>query len=201
MSEYSLQQEKLKIVLRKTLPQSFISILLPLIFYSILRSSMNDDMLQSVFKLFFGLFLVYTLIRESLRIYRIRKDWLSFKITITENAIQKKQYKTPETIIPINQIVKIVQIADGVSIQSEQANIWIYIPNDIENYEELISKLNTLNPIEVSPLMSVRVPSDNAFRQSVRPGSALRRLLLGIAIGFGILTALFLLLIVLLSWG
>lgn len=85
------------------------SLLLPLILYFILRSSVNDDMINGVFKLFCGLFLLYTLIRESLRLYKIRRDWLSFKICITKDAIQKKQYKTPETIIPINQIAKIVK--------------------------------------------------------------------------------------------
>lgn len=102
-------------------------------------------------------------------------------------------------VIPINQIVKIVQIADGVSIQSEDANKFIYIPKDIENYEEVICKLNAFKPIEVSSLMSIRTPADYALRQNTGCGSVLKRLLLGITIGFGILIALFLFLI-LFSW-
>ncbi len=199
MKEYLLQQEKLKTVLIKTLPHSFISLLLPLILYFIMRSSV-DDYILGFFRLLCGLFLIYTLIKESLRIYKIRRDWLSFKILITENSIQKKQSKTMDIVIPINQLVKIVQIADGVSIQSEDANKFIYIPKDIENYEEVICKLNAFKPIEVSSLMSIRTPSEYALRQSTEPGSRLKRLLLGTAIGFGIITVLFLSLIILLAW-
>lgn len=199
MSEYSLQKENFKTVLRKPLLFSFMSLLLPLILYFILKSSVDDYMIQGVFKLFCGLFLVYTLIKESLRIYRIRRDWFSFKISITEDTIHKKQYKTKDTIIPINQIVKIVQIADGVSIQSEEANKFLYIPNDIENYEEVLSKLNSLRSIEVSSLMSIRIPSEYTIRQQIVPGSALKRLSLVIGAGFGILIFLFLLIVIILS--
>lgn len=199
MCEYSLRQEDFKTVLRKTLLYSFMSLLLPLILYFILTSSVNDYMIQGVFKLFCGLFFVYTFIKDSLRIYRIRRDWISFKISITEDAIRKKQYKTEDTIIPINQIVKIVQIADGVSIQSEEANKFLYIPNNIENYEEVLGKLNCLKPIEVSSLMSVRIPSEYTIRQHIKHGSALKRLFLVIGVGFGIVLILFLLVIILLS--
>ncbi|KAF5071964.1 hypothetical protein DSECCO2_206310 [anaerobic digester metagenome] len=199
MCDYSLQKEKFKTVLRKSLLFSFMSLLLPLILYFFLRSIANDFMIQSVFKLFCGFFFIYTLIKESLRIYRIRRDWFSFKISITEDAIYKKQYKTEDTIIPINQIVKIVQIADGVSIQSEEANKFLYIPNNIENYEEVLGKLNSLKPIEVSSLMSVRIPSEYTIQQHIKHGSALKRLFLVIGVGFGILILLFLLLIILLS--
>jgi hypothetical protein len=198
MSEYSLQKENFKIVLRKAFLYSFMSLLLPLILYFILKSSVDDYMIQGVFKLFCGLFFVYTLIKESLRIYRIRRDWLSFKILITEDAIHKKQYKTEDTIIPTNKIVKIVQVADGVSIQSEEANKFLYIPKNIENYEEVLSKLNSLKPIEVSSLMSLRIPSEYTIQQHIKHGSALKRLFLAIGVVLGVLLILFLLLIILL---
>lgn len=191
MKEYSLQKDTLKPVLLKALPFSFILLLFPWILYFIITSSVNEDMLLGFIKLLCGLLFIYTLIRESIKIYKIRRDWLSFKILITEDSIQKKQYKTMDIVIPINQIVKIVQIADGISIQSEYENKFIYIPKDIENYEEVLCKLNALKPIVVSPLTSVRTPSDYALRQNARHGSALKRLSLGIAVGLGILIVLF----------
>ena len=195
MNEYSLKRESLKILLKKIIPTSLLSLLLPIILYFILKSSLIGSPINGLLTLFFLFLFLYNLIKESIKIYRTRRDWLSFKIIISNDSIMKHQRNIPEVIISIDQIERVAQVTGGVSIQTDDPQKFIFVPSDIENYEELTSNLNTYRPIEVSPITSVRMSPEYTLKQHIKPGTALKKLFIGIGIGFGVLLSFFLLII------
>jgi hypothetical protein len=73
---------------------------------------------------------------------------------------------------------------------------FIFIPSTLDGYEQLKQELIKTQPIEVSPLNSIRVPPQYILNQHIKPGNALKRVIRAIGISFGVFIFFFLLLIV-----
>jgi Ca2+/Na+ antiporter len=185
MREYSLKQEKFQSLFKRVIPVSLISVLFPIILFFILRSSLSDTPVIGFITVLCAILFLYRFAKETIKIIRIKRDWKSFKILYSDFSIIKKQDKTPDIEIMFREISRIIQVTGGISIQTEDPHAFIFIPSDLNNYEELFNKLNKLYAIEVSPIISVKVHSEYAIKQHNQPRTILKKLLIGIGMKFG----------------
>jgi hypothetical protein len=200
VEEYSLKKENFKIVLRKMLPFSIIKLCIPVFLYFAVFSNLAGNSMSIFFIFFTSVLFLYYLIKELVSILKVRKDWISFKIIISDDSITKIQDRTDPVHIAKADITRLIEAAGGTSIQTNDPQAYIFVPNGIEHYENLKSELLRIKPIEVSPLTSINVPPQYALNQHKKPINVLKRLLIGIAAATGGFLLFIILIIVIINF-
>lgn len=72
-----------------------------------------------------------------------KEAWESYEIKWDINTITKSQIRTKDVSILKNEIVEIVENKNGVIVKSGNKSNSIFIPIELDNFSELISKLKS----------------------------------------------------------
>ncbi|WNR43734.1 hypothetical protein [Paenibacillus roseipurpureus] len=192
MMEYALRKDKLTEVLKRSLLVSGIPLMIPILFFftfAYRKDSDLPDFLQYVFVLLF----VYYLYKAVRNLLKVRRDWYSFRIVLSDQSLVKKQRNVPDTTLSLNDITRIVQVTGGLSVEASCNGSYVFIPSHIENYDVLVERLRPLCVIETSPVSSVGVPAEFALKQHQTLNSTLTSIFKKFLWGIGIIAGIFLL--------
>ncbi|OCT10957.1 hypothetical protein A8709_04440 [Paenibacillus pectinilyticus] len=185
MVEYALKKDKFTGVILGALRLSIIRLLIPFIIYFAITSR-ETLALASFLKVLFALMFLYYLMKLIVNLRKVRRDWLTFRIMLSEQTLIKKQNKVPDVTLYLSDITRIVRVAGGLSVESGTVGSHVFIPSHLENYEELIERLRACCVVEESPISSVAVPSDYALKQHLTTHTIWKKLFAGIGIAFGL---------------
>lgn len=146
--EFGLKNEVFrKIAVKHLAFQLCMALILIIILYSILGSH-ND-----IWYLILPAVLVYEVIKQTLDFIKLRREWYSYRIFLSDDGIQKSQHKKADISIRREDITRIVEIlGSGISIQTQTAGNYLFIPGTLENYEICRSELAKWCTIEESPI-------------------------------------------------
>ncbi|WP_438431571.1 hypothetical protein [Gorillibacterium sp. sgz500922] len=195
MEEYVLKPDGLKQIYKTLLPISLLTVCLP----AFLMASFGLSFPVHEMKLFMwglaGLVLVFGLLREGRKLYKIRRDWLSFRIEFSDTGIRKTQRGQPEVQVTAAELSRVVKASGGVLLQGADPQTSIFVPDSLGRYDELLVGLSRLRPVEESPVTSVSVSPQYALLQHRPRKSFAMQLLKGIGLFFGGILLFFLLVI------
>ncbi|CAN7708250.1 hypothetical protein LJR153_005807 [Paenibacillus sp. LjRoot153] len=164
---------------------SIITLLIPVAIYYALTSGETLAM-TGFLKVLFACMFLYYLVKAIRNLGKVRKDWFTFRIVLSEQSLIKKQNKVPDMTLYLNDISRIVQVAGGLSVETRTPSNHVFIPSYLENYEGLVERLRPYCVIEESPISSVGVPSEYALKQHITPKTIWKKLFVGIGIAAGI---------------
>ncbi|WP_166243146.1 hypothetical protein [Paenibacillus turpanensis] len=176
MREYTLKREDLLNIYKKAIPFSIISAILPIVIFVVISSQINEAFISRILFVFILILILYRVIKETIKILNIRRDWISFKITVSNESITKTQVNIPDVEILKKDVVRIVKAAGGFTIQTVDPQKSLFVPNQLGEYEDFESHLSTITPIEVSPINSIQLPPEFSLKQHVKPGSIFKKL-------------------------
>ncbi|MCR8630867.1 hypothetical protein [Paenibacillus radicis (ex Xue et al. 2023)] len=189
MKEYSLKKEEFNVSYKKFAKYIVTFFLVvPIIVYSTINRFANDSLTKLLIVLMILMVSSSAIVKFFYSFYKVRRDWYSFRILLSDDLLVKTQTKTPNAEIQIKEITRIIQLAGGVSIQSDDPQKFIFVPEALEEYQDLLIRLNKIVPIEVSPIVSVAVPAGYAIKQQVQSGDLLKKWLIIFACIIGFFT-------------
>ena len=86
-------------------------------------------------------FAIFIGLRKGLKLQR--EAWESYEITWDLDTITKSQIRTNDVLIQNNDITEVVKNEKGAIVKSTNKSSSIFIPKELEKYNELISELET----------------------------------------------------------
>ena len=86
-------------------------------------------------------FAIFIGLRKGLKLQR--EAWESYEITWDLDTITKSQIRTNDVLIQKNEITEVVKNEKGAIVKSTNKSSSIFIPKELEKYNELISELET----------------------------------------------------------
>ena len=193
--EFLLKKDVFKKMLKKYIIFQLciiIGLLLPL--YFALKS------MEEIYYIIAPLVLIYELIKQIFIIIKMKKEWYTYRILLSNDSIYKTQYKKVDITIMRENIKRVIEIPNsGLSVQTQDENNYIYIPKSLESYEIIRSKLTKWCPIEES---TISTPSSNSEAFQFRLASRNKndfyiKIKKGIGILLGGFLALFITLVIL----
>jgi len=84
---------------------------------------------------------IYFGLRRALKIQQ--EAWESYEIQWDKKIIKKSQIRTKDVLIQKDEITKIVEHKEGVTIKTNNTSNIIYIPKELENFNILINELKS----------------------------------------------------------
>jgi hypothetical protein len=146
--EFYLKKEVFKKIAVKHLAfQLCIALILIMILYGAL-GGYND-----IWYLILPAVIVYEVVKQTMDFIKLRKEWCSYRILLNAEGIQKTQHKKADISIMKEDITRIVEIpGSGMSIQTQNAGNYLFIPVTLENYELCRNELLKWRTIEETPV-------------------------------------------------
>ncbi len=112
--------------------------------------------LKSMTSLYLGIALVlllYIAVKQVFVLDRMKKEWNTYRISLTIDGLTKTQYKSKDVTLVRDDIQSVSEIPGrGISIQTYSGQDTLYIPAALDHYEVFKSKLAEWVPIEESPI-------------------------------------------------
>lgn len=174
--EFSLHEQGINDIKSRSRKRSLVMrmIIVPAVFVIFLgRNDWSFDGLFTLQSLItFGLtllfFSIFSRIGVNRGLNRLQQQMESFTLSITDDALLRRQLNTPDVKIPKDEVKRITRSVEGsLSVRGSGQQDVIHIPAGIENQDALEAQLNQICPITVSS----------------QPTSALSWLLVSAAIG------------------
>jgi hypothetical protein len=72
-----------------------------------------------------------------------KEAWESYEITWDTNVLTKSQIRTNNVSIQKNEIIEIIENKNGAIIKSDKKSNFIFIPKELDNFNELISEIKS----------------------------------------------------------
>ena len=153
--EFLLKKDLFKKMLRKHIifQLCLITGLLVLLYFA-LKS------VEGIYYLIAPLVFIFELIKQIFVIIKMKKEWYTYRILLSNDSIHKTQYKKVHITIMRESIKRIIEIPNsGLSVQTHDEHNYIYIPRTLESYEIIRNELSKWCPIEES---TISLPASNS---------------------------------------
>lgn len=149
--EFFLKEDVFKrIAIKHILFQLVIIVVLLILLYNLLSS------FEEIYFVILPLILIYELIKQIFAFVKLKKEWYTYRILLSNDSIHKTQYKKNDITIMRENITRVIEIPNsGLSVQTRDMNNYIYIPRTLDNYELCRAELAKWCPMEESPISSV----------------------------------------------
>ena len=165
-----------------------------MLLYFVLKS------VEEIYYIIAPLVLIYELIMQTFVIIRMKKEWYTYRILLSNDSMYKTQHKKDDITIMRENIKRVTEIPNsGLSVQTQDEHNCIYIPKSLESYEIIRSKLTNWCAIEESAI-SQPLSNSEAFQfrlASRNKNDFFKKVKKGIGILIGGFLALFITLLVL----
>ena len=155
--EFLLKRDVFKKMLKKhILFQLCLIIGLLTILYFALKS------VEEIYFIIAPLVLIYELTKQTFVIIKMKKEWYTYRLSLSNDGIYKTQYKKIDVTIMGKNIKKIIEVPNsGLSVETHDAHNYIFIPSYLESYEIVRSKLTKWCTIEESIISQPSMNSED----------------------------------------
>ena len=195
--EFLLKRDVFKKMLKKhILFQLCLIIGLLTVLYFALKS------IEEIYYIIAPLVLIYELTKQTFVIIKMKKEWYTYQLSLSDDGIYKTQYKKIDVTIMGENIKKIIEVPNsGLSVETHDAHNSIFIPIYLESYEIVRSKLAKWCPIEESIISQPSMNSEDfQFRlASGNKNNFFRKMKKGVGFLLGGFLALFITLFILVT--
>jgi hypothetical protein len=144
-----------RIAIKHILFQLGIMAAILILLFNMLRS------VEGIYYVILPLVLIYEFIKQTFAVNKMKKEWYTYRILLCDDSINKTQYKKVDMTIMRENIRRVIEIPNsGLSVQTHDASIYIFIPMTLENYELCRNELAKWCPIEESPISSASINNE-----------------------------------------